>query len=153
MATSNYHSVNASKIFSVSNSDLMDLQDTIEAITDDLSAHPDYTHLSKAGRYELGSYPSHTLGSIRNIVYLNNDEIEVCITAVVRSGYYEGVNFDWYLNITDDEGYEYEVANESVTDATDNLISFVEGIYSEYTQQLVQVARFSNGEVIYGLQA
>ena len=128
-------------------------EDVVDAITDDLSAHPDYNTISKADRYELRSYPSKTLGSIRTIVYVNDREVEVCITAVVRSGYYEGVNFDWYLNITDDEGDEYDVANESVTDATDSLISFVEGIYAEYTTPLIEILKYQNGETVYGISA
>jgi hypothetical protein len=81
---------------------------------------------------------------------MGEDEVEVYVTPVIRSGYYEGVNLDWhvryYVNGSEDETYE---SHPNIQTLVDVYVNFIENVYEQYSQPLGVTARFSNGETIY----
>jgi hypothetical protein len=152
MATSNFHNVNASHIFGCSLENHWDYEDLVETLLTEFSKHSDYYDYGKSDPNELRSYPSKSLGSFSNSVTIEDDEVEVYVTPVIRSGYYEGCNLDWhvrlYVNGYDDDTY----SDDSKTlEVINNYVEFIENIYSQYSQPLGVTARFGNGETIYHL--
>ena len=98
MATSNFHNENASAIFAVQLEHEFDYDDLVDNLKSELNNDPDYVDFGKADKNELRSFPSRTLGSIRKYVQYKDFYVEVCVTPVIRSGYYDGVNLDWNVD-------------------------------------------------------
>jgi hypothetical protein len=171
MATSNFHNVNASKIFAVEIEEEFDYDDLIENLTSEFSAKESFRS-GGSDEHELRSYPSKVLGSLFKSA--NFGDIEVCtqISLIVRSGYYSGVNLDWQLKHTvcgeevsvgdfkDVADYWSRLNKGLVTIQSKNaekwaektaeeLIAEVEKVYKDFSTPLDVVARFSNGETIY----
>jgi hypothetical protein len=150
MATSNFHNVNASHIFACSLENEWDYEDLVSNLESELNNHPDYSDYGKTDPYELRSFPSRSLGSFSNSIVIGDDELEVFVTPVIRSGYYEGCNLDWhircYLNGYEDYELEYTAKVKSLVDG---YVQFIENIYSQYSEPLGVTAVFSNGETIY----
>jgi hypothetical protein len=150
MATSNFHNVNASNIFAVELQDEFDYEDLVCNLESELSNHSDYFDYGKTDPNELRSFPSKSLGSFSNSTIIDDGEVEVYVTPVIRSGYYEGVNLDWhvryYVNGSEDESYE---SHPRIQTLVDTYVDYIEKIYSQYSQPLGVTARFSNGETIY----
>jgi hypothetical protein len=90
------------------------------------------------------------LGSFSDSLTIGDDEVEIYITPVIRSGYYEGCNLDWhirlYVNGYEDDTYADDA---NVLRISNEYIEFIENIYSQYSEPLGVTARFSNGETIY----
>ena len=188
MGTSNFHRVNASKVFSV----LMDQP----ALDDDGAETGDYyapeqwevdeliEYLQEQLRknhtffpggndpHELRSFPSRVIGQIRSVTNFAGGLISgvIVITAVMRSGYYEGACLDWHISkyidgdeyddVSEYDGRETdfpEIETESVQFDIPNwfeaeekrLIEFVEDVFTRASMPLEVVATFSNGETIY----
>ena len=97
MATSNFHNVNASHIFAVELQDEWEYQDLISNLESEFNTNLDYSDYSKSDPNELRSFPSKSLGSFSNSLTIGDDEVEVYVTPVIRSGYYEGCNLDWHV--------------------------------------------------------
>jgi hypothetical protein len=150
MATSNFHNVNATNIFAVQLEDEYDYEDLISNLESEFNKHSDYYDCGKTDQHELRSFPSRTLGSFSKGVMIGEDEVEVYVTPVIRSGYYEGCNLDWdaryYVNGYEDELY---CENTSIKFILNEYVEFIETIYSQYSEPLGVTARFSNGETIY----
>jgi hypothetical protein len=150
MATSNFHNVNATNIFAVQLEDEYDYEDLISNLESEFKKHPDYYDYGKTDQHELRSFPSRTLGSFSKGIAIGEDEVEVYVTPVIRSGYYEGCNLDWdvryYVNGNEDEFYCENVRIEFIVN---EYVEFIETIYSQYSDRLGVTARFSNGETIY----
>ena len=150
MATSNFHNVNATHIFAVQLEDEWAYDDLVENLESEFSKHSDYYDYGKSDPNELRSFPSKSLGSFSNSVVVDEDEVEIYITPVIRSGYYEGVNLDWhirlYVNGYDDDTYADDAR---VSVIANDYIEFIEDIFEQYSEPLGVTARFSNGETIY----
>lgn len=150
MATSNFHNVNASHIFAVELQDEYDYQDLVDNLESEFNTNLDYSDYSKSDPNELRSFPSKSLGSFSNSIEIGEDEVEVYVTPVIRSGYYEGVNLDWhvryYVNGSEDETYE---SHPNIQTLVGVYVNFIENVYEQYSQPLGVTARFSNGETIY----
>jgi hypothetical protein len=150
MATSNFHNVNASHIFAVELQDEYDYQDLVDNLESEFSTNLDYSDYSKSDPNELRSFPSKSLGSFNNSIEIGEDEVEVYVTPVIRSGYYEGCNLDWhvryYVNGSEDDTYESHPRIQTLVEVYTN---FIENVYEQYSQPLGVTARFSNGETIY----
>lgn len=169
--TSNFYNRNASKIYAVLPPDNGD--------DDDFSSDNDYiyenaidnvvTTLSKVPgfyKYKNDEYEDDYNRNFEGIkrceitkskVFPKDGEISVTIICITRSGYYEGLNFDWDLKYTDGTGYDIDDVS-SLKSATgrkwaesmaNKLVKLVEMAYAEYTTKLSVSARFSNGETIY----
>lgn len=150
MATSNFHNVNASHIFAVELQDEYDYQDLVDNLESEFSTNIDYSDYSKSDPNELRSFPSKSLGSFNNSIEIGEEEVEVYVTPVIRSGYYEGCNLDWhvryYVNGYEDDTYESHPRVQTLVEVYTN---FIENVYEQYSQPLGVTARFSNGETIY----
>jgi len=150
MATSNFHNVNATNIFAVQLQDEWDYEDLVSNLESEFNKHSDYYDYGKSDPNELRSFPSKSLGSFSNSVTIEDDEVEIYVTPVIRSGYYEGVNLDWhvrlYVNGYDDDTYADDA---NVLRISNDYIEFIEDIFEQYSQPLGVTARFSNGETIY----
>ena len=150
MATSNFHNVNASNIFAVQLEDEWAYDDLIYNLKAEFDIHNDYSDSAKSDPNELRSYPSTSIGSFSNSIVVGEDEVEVFVTPVIRSGYYDGCNLDWhvrcYLNGYEED--EWETTPE-VKSLVDEYVEFIENIYSQYSDKLGVTAQFSNGETIY----
>lgn len=150
MATSNFHNVNATHIFAVQLEDEWAYEDLVYNLESEFNIHNDYSDYGKTDPDELRSYPSRSLGSFSDSLTIGDDEVEIFITPVIRSGYYEGCNLDWhirlYVNGYEDDTYADDA---NVLRISNEYIEFIENIYSQYSEPLGVTARFSNGETIY----
>jgi hypothetical protein len=150
MATSNFHNVNASHIFAVRLEDEWEYDDLVSNLESEFNNNLDYSDYGKSDPNELRSFPSKSLGSFSNWLTIGDDEVEIYVTPVIRSGYYEGVNLDWhvryYVNGYEDDTYE---THNRVQTLVGVYVNFIENVYEQYSQPLGVTARFSNGETIY----
>ncbi len=150
MATSNFHNVNATHIFAVQLEDEWAYEDLVYNLESEFNIHNDYSDYGRTDPDELRSYPSRSLGSFSDSLTIGEDEVEIFITPVIRSGYYEGCNLDWHIRLYVN-GYEDDTYadNADVLRISNEYIEFIENIYSQYSEPLGVTARFSNGETIY----
>ena len=150
MATSNFHNVNATHIFAVGLEDEWAYEDLVYNLESEFNIHNDYSDYGKTDPDELRSFPSRSLGSFSDSLTIGDDEVELYITPVIRSGYYEGVNLDWHIRLYVN-GYEDDTYadNADVLRISNEYVDFIETIYSQYSEPLGVTARFSNGETIY----
>lgn len=150
MATSNFHNVNATHIFAVQLEDEWAYEDLVYNLESEFNIHNDYSDYGKTDPNELRSFPSRSLGSFSDSLTIGEDEVEIFITPVIRSGYYEGCNLDWhvrlYVNGYEDDTYADDA---NILRISNEYIEFIENIYSQYSEPLGVTARFSNGETIY----
>ena len=174
MATSNFHNENASAIFAVQLEHEFDYDDLVDNLKSELNNDPDYVDYGKADKNELRSFPSRTLGSIRKYVQYKDFYVEVCVTPVIRSGYYDGVNLDWNVDylINGDAQYDNtdfyiddiahygsmskskatkyaKLAEKKAEKVKNQIVEKVESIFSDYSEKYGVTAVFSNGETIY----
>ena len=150
MATSNFHNVNATNIFAVQLEDEWAYDDLVENLESEFSKYSDYYNDGISDPNELRSFPSKSLGSFSNMVTIEDDTVEIYLTPVIRSGYYEGCNLDWHIRYCVN-GYEDDTYADDarVSVIANDYIEFIEDIFEQYSQPLGVTARFSNGETIY----
>jgi hypothetical protein len=149
MATSNFHNVNASHIFAVQLEDTYEYDDLIDNVKYSLKETGYFNLLTKSDPNELRSYPSTSIGSLDS--YVEDSEgngIYIQITAVVRSGYYDGVNLDWHLHF-EEYGETVEHLLPQAEQEQNRLIELVETVFAEFSTPLGVTAQFSNGETMY----
>ena len=189
MATSNFHKVNASQYYSVffegdeENEGFQDFwyDDQIENIRSFLKEkgfNVDANSLKNVkDPDELRSFPSNIIGSISEYKRICNVEFQINMYAVVRSGYYDGFNLDWFYEVeiegdcdidcfpdleqlSETLSYYGDVsvgmgkiqaknALKWLNKTVDSLIETTEDCFEKITTPLVIVERFSNGETIY----
>ena len=172
MATSNFHNVNASAIFAVPLEHEFDYEDLVCNLESELSNNPDYVDYGKTDKNELRSFPSRTLGSIRKYHQYKDFYVEVCVTPVIRSGYYSGVNLDWNVDYSiNGDSYDIDelengigyntalpiskikayslLAEKKAEKLKNEIVEKVESIFSDYSDRYGVTAVFSNGETIY----
>jgi hypothetical protein len=172
MATSNFHNVNASAIFAVPLENEYDYEDLVCNLESELSNNPDYVDYGKTDKNELRSFPSRTLGSIRKYHQYKDFYVEVCVTPVIRSGYYSGVNLDWNVDYTIngdiydidelENGIGYNtalpiskikvyssLAEKKAEKLKNDIVEKLEALYNNYSDRYGVTAVFSNGETIY----
>ncbi len=174
MATSNFHNVNASHIFACSLEDEWAYDDLVDNLKSELKDDPDYVDYGKTDHNELRSFPSRTLGSIRRYHQYKDFYVEVCVTSVIRSGYYEGVNLDWnvdylingdvsydspdfyiddiahYGNLSKSAATKYaKLAEKKAEKIKNEIVDELESLYNDYSEKYGVTAVFSNGETIY----
>ncbi len=149
MATSNFHNVNASSIFAVELQDTYEYDDLIDNIQSGLKETGYFNLLTKSDPNELRSFPSTSIGALDNYVEdADGNGIVVTITAVVRSGYYDGVNLDWHCHL-EEYGETIEHLLPAAEAEKNRLVEMVEYVFSEFSTPLGVTAQFSNGETIY----
>ena len=174
MATSNFHNVNASHIFACSLEDEWAYDDLVDNLKSELKDDPDYVDYGKTDHNELRSFPSRSLGSLRRYIQYKDFYVEVCVTSVIRSGYYEGVNLDWnvdylingdasydspdfyiediahYGNLSKSAATKYaKLAEKKAEKLKNEIVDELEALYNDYSDRYGVTAVFSNGETIY----
>lgn len=172
MATSNFHNVNATHIFACSLENEWDYEDLIGNVDSELGSIEGYSTYTKSDPNELRSFPSRSICSIERDFQYKDFSLEVVLTAVVRSGYYEGCNLDWHVwygingnqcdlddiertlewdtNLSNSQRLAYSLlANKKAVKITDEIVTEVEKVFGNYTDKYGVTARFSNGETIY----
>jgi hypothetical protein len=174
MATSNFHNQNASAIFAVLLENDFDYDDLVDNLKSELNNDPDYVDYGKSDKHELRSFPSRSLGSIRKYHQYKDFYVEVCVTPVIRSGYYSGVNLDWnvdylingdasydspdfyiddiahYGNLSKSAATKYaKLADKKAEKIKNQIVEKVESIFADYSEKYGVTAVFSNGETIY----
>lgn len=117
------------------------------------------------------NYEGTAIKSLVSYKSFGDVEVEILLTAVIRSGYYEGANLDWEINYYAGSGYndildltyEFESQNDNqgmakiqcrnaekwATNVGEQMIEELERIFTQVSKPLEVVARFSNGETIY----
>lgn len=174
MATSNFHNVNASRIFACEIEEEWDYDLLIENIKDSLEAI-DYEEDSGYDPDELRSYGSKVIGCLKACKYYAGVPIEIELSCIVRSGYYAGVNLDWGIRystsgdwfdildqrcIAEDMQYSIDTSWNNALRYADWIIKWIEQtsaemiaklekIYEGHSTPLKVTARFSNGETMY----
>ena len=172
MATSNFHNVNASYIFACSLEnewDYEDLKDNLFYEFKNVKGFSDYT---KSDPNELRSYPSHSICSVERDFNYKDFTLNVIVTPVIRSAYYDGCNLDWHVwygidgnevdiddiqyhlgfidNLTPSETKAYSLLAEKKAEVLLNeIVTDVEKVFEMYSEKLGVTARFSNGETMY----
>jgi hypothetical protein len=174
MSTSNFHNVNASAIFAVPLENDFDYEDLVDNLKSELNNDPDYVDYGKSDKHELRSFPSRSLGSIRKYHQYKDFYVEVCVTPVIRSGYYSGCNLDWNVDYTINGDAQYDnndfyiddiawygklpkstatkyakLAEKKAEKLKNEIVEKVESIFADYSERYGVTAVFSNGETIY----
>ena len=172
MATSNFHNVNASAIFAVQLEDEWAYDDLVENLKSQLNNDPNYVDYGKSDPNELRSFPSRSLGSIRKYHEYKDFYVEVCVTPVIRSGYYDGVNLDWNVDYSiNGDSYDIDelengigyntalpiskikayslLAEKKAEKLKNEIVDELESLYNDYSDRYGVTAVFSNGETIY----
>lgn len=167
MGASNFHNEYASKIYTFAAHDyngddmqaMYDYEDGLENVDSAIkSGRFSGKYISRWGKdpLELRSYPSKIIGTICSSTDIAGCSIYVYVTALARSGYYTGANFDYFYWFEVD-GTEVEIeeiidpeAVKWISDTKDELTNYIEQVYSaNCDDRFMVVATFSNGETIY----
>lgn len=172
MATSNFHNVNASHIFACSLESEWDYEDLIGNVDAELGNVKGYSTYTKSDPHELRSYPSRSICSIERDFIYKDFSLNVIVTPVVRSGYYEGCNLDWHVwygingnecdldyiermlefdtDLSPSQRKAYAMlAEKKAEKLLAEIVVDVEKVFEMYSDKLGVTARFSNGETIY----
>ncbi len=159
MGTSNFLNKNASKIFAVSeeNSEFLKA-DLVTALKKDSSfyAYEQYDSERNYSDISLGEFG------------LRLESSSISISPIIRSGYYEGVNLDFEIQIKDFQGEPWDSFEELASYLLESeelkfkrdfqqlkkfqreTIKKLEKIFAEFSDHKLKVlARFSNGETMY----
>ena len=170
MSTSNFHNVNANRIFACEIEEDFDYDDLVSNLKSEFSKLHECSE--DKDPHELRSYSSNVITAIYKTKSYKDFTVEVKVNVVIRNGYYSGVNLDWFTTTelfgqeTDVEYFadelEYQLstsrknaeriakyAEKWAEKAKEGLIQEVETIFEQYSTPLVVVARFSNGETVY----
>lgn len=171
MGTSNFHNVNSGRIYSVELQEDWEYDDLKLNLKTELKEH------TTDDPYELRSFPSQVIGCLDKQKTFGDLDIDLSIYCVIRSGYYEGLNLDWFMkldigntsyideipekhHLIDDLRYfndwnkglstiQSENVLKWIKTTKEELITKMEKIYEENSTPLKVVAQFSNGETIY----
>ena len=171
MATSNFHNVNATKVFATEVNEHWEVDDLIQNIQADLKSDPWFMADNGGDPHELRSFPSTIIGTIAHpkaYKVMGDDAwIEAQITLIWRAGYYANGNLDWDLSYYLDGGeindtpesimYYYDDITEKKAEWMANwaykegqkLVRQVEKLYRFYSDPLRCLGTASNGESFY----
>jgi hypothetical protein len=173
MSTGNFYNKNASRIFAFEVEDDFDYEDTVgnilaSLLDRDFSEETGYENglRSFTGRYIASKCISKSFCGL---------SVDVTIKAICRSGYYSGANIDWELGYQFEETSEEKPEASDIAEileryygvgagmatiqgrnalrfierAETQLVEELEAVLAEFTEPLVVVGRFSNGETLY----
>lgn len=148
-----------------------DYDNLVDYVTELMDEQKVFNSVDRVEFYNNRNYEATGIKSLVAYKTFGNVEVEVLLTAVVRSGYYEGANLDWDINYYAGSGYDdildltYEFesqydnqgmakiqkrnAEKWATKVGEQMIEELERIFTQVSKPLEVVARFSNGETIY----
>ena len=191
MGTSNFYNKNASKIWCVETSyydeeieeeieDEFLWEDTRNNVSSSLEKiakqkSRTYYENSNLNVDQLHSFPSTSIGSYSKYFYFCNIEFGVILIPHTTSGYYEGFNLDFDINLSVSEICgKYDNMKDLLSDVKESLLednkalrmnlgnlhrrletllsemkNEIESVYEMYSTSLEEFAVFSDGETIY----
>lgn len=127
MSTSNFHNVNASAIFACELEQKYDYDDLVDNLQIEF---PQGRNTNIIDPDELRSYPSRIIGVDDITKEYKHFGLEVCIYPLIRSGYYQGCNLDWFIKVyMDGDELDYPTNGdimEQVSEVKDALIHVLE---------------------------
>ena len=148
-----------------------DYDNLVDYVTELMDEQKVFNSVDRVEFYNNRNYEATGIKSLVAYKSFGDVEVEVLLTAVVRSGYYEGANLDWEINYYAGSGYIDEVdflydferlydnqgmakiqcrnAEKWATKVGEQMIEELERIFTQVSKPLEVVARFSNGETIY----
>lgn len=148
-----------------------DYDNLVDYVTELMDEQKVFNSVDRVEFYNNRNYEATGIKSLVAYKSFGDVEVEVLLTAVVRSGYYEGANLDWDINYYAGSGYDdildltYEFesqydnqgmakiqkrnAEKWATKVGEQMIEELERIFTQVSKPLEVVARFSNGETIY----
>lgn len=148
-----------------------DYDNLVDYVTELMDEQKVFNSVDRVEFYNNRNYEATGIKSLVSYKSFGDVEVEVLLTAVVRSGYYEGANLDWEINYYAGSGYDdildltYEFesqyenqgmakiqkrnAEKWATKVGEQMIEELERIFTQVSKPLEVVARFSNGETIY----
>lgn len=148
-----------------------DYDNLIDYVTELMDEQKLFKAVDRVEFYDNRNYEATGIKSLVAYKTFGNVEVEVLLTAVIRSGYYEGANLDWELNYYAGSGYdnildltyEFESQNDNqgmakiqcrnaekwVIKIRKQMVEELERIFTQVSKPLEVVARFSNGETFY----
>lgn len=156
MGTSNFHYKNASKVFAICmpfeddetgeyvHPESWEYEEAISSIRESMARSEGNFQSSETGydNQELRSYPSTVIGEFSNGIQCNGKEIDICLTAVAHSGYYEGACLDWNIQVTVD-GCEFDMEDDSESDWLD-IIASMESSDDDSNEDTMELSIFKN---------
>ena len=172
MATSNFHNVNASHIYACSLENEWDYSDLNDNLLYEFKKVDGFSTYTKSDPHELRSYPSQSICSVERSFNFKDFSLDVVVTPVIRSAYYDGCNLDWHVwygingdeceidefengigyntSLPDNEIKAYALLAERKAETLLNeIVCDVEKVFEMYSDKLGVTARFSNGETMY----
>ena len=183
MATSNFYNENASNIYAVLMNyedeegntvapEYWECEDTIEELKNGLKELQTETINQYDDCWGHNNCETTELGRLQVSKEYADVEVTVTINSILRHGYYEGANLDWYIQFEvdgcdmdeidfDDMFWRSDLpkgmqviqqtnAERWAENVRDELIEVMEGYYKKVSQyELTVSARFSNGETWY----
>lgn len=163
MGASNFHYVNASKVYYFGMCDNHDeceyeYHRVIGEVRESLpKIYPNSKFIFGMGSdpHELRSYPSSVIGTLCTSTEIAGCDITVYATIVARSGYYEGACLDYHMwtevdgSVCDIDEIIDEDAIDWIKQTNDNLSGSIEKLFTIEAQQMIPIATFSNGETVY----
>ena len=183
MGTANFLNVNASKVYACDVDDEVMADITMGQIIHDINEELKKSWVKGWDIAEVEkwtnerSYPSKIFGEVYKYFEFYGVEVTAQINLIIRSGYYQGCNFDYEFEFEVDgttydsideverdfEEYASDYAGKAehllryhlssfirkLEDEIGEVINIVEKVYAEHTIGLCKVAQFSNGEAIY----
>lgn len=148
-----------------------DYNDLIDYVNELMDEQKLFRVVDRVEFYNNRNYEATAIKSLVAYKSFGEVEVEILLTAVVRSGYYEGANLDWDLNYYAGSGYDdilnlsYEFesqyknqgmakiqcrnAEKWAKEEGEKMVEELERIFTQVSKPLEVVARFSNGETIY----
>lgn len=159
MSTPNFYTKNVDTVYAVFPDEYSDIKDDyIIPIQDELfeldKRYKKYDYYKDNSYDGNRSYCGRFIGELRlnKQFKFEKELINISIKPLVRNGYYEGINFDYEIDIQDNYGGEYD-ENELpkyIQKEIGIMRKRIEKIFEKYCEdELVCVAIFSNGEAIY----
>ena len=145
MGTSNFHSIQASKIFAITKEYANEFGDNVwsdtrsnivyELLAIDKDKEIDWEFV-EGDDYkledELRSFPATSIGQFYTGVHYGGMDFTITLIPKTVSGYYEGFNLDFEIRIDNDQGYG-EIYNDGIEEGVD--ADDIEYMFEEYEYQ------------------
>lgn len=173
MSTCNFHNKNASEIFACELETDFDFDDLLDNISYEIDKIKCSHKTNGSDPDGLRSYPSTIISGLVRSKDYKEFNIEVTVSAIIRSAYYYGCNLDWSITydingweMTDDidfestllynsyctekmAAYKAKLAREWANREAKELVNEIERVFEKYSTPLVCIGVFSNGEAVY----
>ena len=181
MGTSNFYTKNADRLYPLftglteEESMFFDYKEESQFVAEQVSSLLDNDNFIINERLSEGrNFSEHLLVEFKESKIFGDVEIEVNAKVILRAGYYEGANLDYYVEFQDQNNYDnFEDSDDIVIDhynsdmnaglcsiqtklardwaesTREEIENRLEEVFTKITESYVMVARASNGEIFY----